>query len=127
MWAIDYSHIEPWLDAQDDETVALVFAALELLEEKGPVLGRPLVDTIHGSRIKNLKELRPASTGRSEVRILFAFDPVRQAIMLVAGNKAEAKNAKRKWSGWYKLAIPQAEKLFETHIMNLEAQDVWPE
>lgn len=38
-------------------------------------LGRPLVDTIKGSRHKNMKELRPGSAGRSEIRILFAFDP----------------------------------------------------
>lgn len=74
--------------------------------------------------MKNLKELRPASTGRSEVRILFAFDPARQAIMLVAGDKAQGKSAKRKWSGWYKQAIPQAEKMFKEHVGKMEAQDV---
>ncbi|WP_435694093.1 type II toxin-antitoxin system RelE/ParE family toxin [Streptomyces filamentosus] len=42
--------------------------------DSGPALGRPLVDRLQGCRIHNLKELRPASSGRSEVRILFVFD-----------------------------------------------------
>jgi hypothetical protein len=46
----------------------------------GPALGRPLVDTIHGSSVANLKELRPGT-----VRILFAFDPWRSSILLMAG------------------------------------------
>jgi len=47
-----------------------------------------LVDTVTASRHRNMKELRPGSSGRSELRILFAFDPKRQAILLVAGDKA---------------------------------------
>ena len=63
-------------------------AALEILRELGPQLGRPLVDTVTASRHKNMKELRPGSSGRSELRLLFAFDPERRAIMLFAGDKA---------------------------------------
>ena len=124
MWTIDYHKIEPWLDVQDEETVALVFAALEVLQEIGPNLGRPLVDTLRGSAVKNLKELRPASSGRSEVRIIFAFDPVRQAVMLIAGDKSKGKASREKWSGWYKKAIPEAERIWAEHIENLEASDV---
>ena len=46
MWVVDYRYIEGWLDDQDLETVASVFAALELLEREGPSLGRPLVDML---------------------------------------------------------------------------------
>ena len=88
MWEIDYGYIEDWLDSQSEETVAAVFAALEILESAGPNLGRPLVDSLQGSTAKNLKELRPASPGRSEIRIIFAFDPRRSAVMLLAGDKA---------------------------------------
>ncbi|MGO1594146.1 MAG: type II toxin-antitoxin system RelE/ParE family toxin [Ancrocorticia sp.] len=52
-----------------------MIAAIEVLREQEPQLGRPLVDTLIGSRHKNMKELRPGSSGRSELRILFAFDP----------------------------------------------------
>ncbi len=60
--------------------------------------------------VKNLKELRPGSSGRSEVRILFAFDPLRQAVLLVAGDKA------REWTRWYQRAIPLAERRFAEHV-----------
>ena len=57
-----------------------------------------------------MKELRPGSAGRSEIRILFAFDPRRQAILLVAGDKAG------RWRKWYKQAIPLADDRFDEHI-----------
>jgi hypothetical protein len=46
-----------------------------MLLEAGPELGRPLADRVHHSRLSNLKELRPGSAGRSEIRILYIFDP----------------------------------------------------
>jgi hypothetical protein len=61
--------------------------AIYALSRSGPALGRPLVDTITGSKIKNLRELRPGSSGSSEIRILFVFDPWRSAILLVAGGQ----------------------------------------
>jgi hypothetical protein len=89
-------------------------AVLNNLEVHGPGLGRPLVDTIKGSSLRNLKELRPGSSGASEVRMLFAFDPDRNAVILVAGDKAG------NWTGWYKDAIPLAEERYRKH---LEADD----
>lgn len=109
MWAIDYGYITAWLDSLDDETVSHIFAALERLELDGPAVGRPLVDTLTGSAVKNMKELRPPSPGDTEIRIIFAFDPKRQAIMLLGGDKSKGKNGKVKWSGWYRKAVPRAE------------------
>jgi hypothetical protein len=57
-----------------------------------------------------MKELRPGSSGTSEIRILFAFDPWRSAILLLAGDKAG------KWNRWYAEAIPQAERLYEIYL-----------
>ena len=110
MWNIDAALIEDWVASLDVGSRAQVFAALQLLEEKGPQLGRPLVDTVTASRHRNLKELRPGSTGRSELRVLFAFDPERRAIMLVAGDKAG------NWSHWYRRNIPIADDLLDRHI-----------
>jgi hypothetical protein len=70
-----------------------------MLIEGGPELGRPLVDRIHHSRLSNLKELQPGSAGRSEIRILYVFDPKRNAVLLVAGDKAG------QWESWYRSAI----------------------
>lgn len=91
-------------------------AALEILREFGPQLGRPLVDTVTASRHKNMKELRPGSSGRSELRLLFAFDPERRAIMLLAGDKAG------NWTRWYKRSIPVADDLFDDHLRRLRGE-----
>jgi len=58
------------------------------LREEGPTLGRPLVDRLKATKIHHLKELRPGSRGRSEIRIIFAFDPTRSALLLLGGDKA---------------------------------------
>lgn len=91
--------------------------AIDRLAEAGPALGRPLVDSLAHSRIGNLKELRPGSAGRSEVRILFAFDPWRSAILLTGGDKSGA------WQGWYHRAIPHAEELYEEYLKEREAEE----
>ena len=69
--------------AQADADALL--AAIRVLRDGGPTLGRPLVDTATASQHPNTKELRPGSTGRTEIRVLFAFDRVRKAILLVGG------------------------------------------
>lgn len=102
--------VETWYDnlcVDDEKTAALVAAAIDLLEQDGPGLARPLADRIEGSKLHNLKELRPGSSGGSEVRILFVFDPKRQAILLVAGDKSG------QWSDWYAENIPTAEERFD--------------
>ncbi|MCI0142093.1 type II toxin-antitoxin system RelE/ParE family toxin [Arthrobacter bambusae] len=114
VWNVDLDFVEPWLLGLDQDSYEQVIAALELLAERGPHLGRPLVDTVVRSRHKNMKELRPGSSGRSELRILFAFDPERHAILLVAGDKAG------NWSKWYKTNIPIADDLFDDHLRILK-------
>lgn len=81
-------------------------AAIDKLEADGPTLGRPLVDRIKGSKLHALKELRPGSTGATEVRILFIFDPERQAVLLIAGDKSG------QWSDWYTDNILVAEQRY---------------
>lgn len=73
------------------------------------------MDRIKGSKYHNMKELRPASAGATEVRILFAFDPRREAIFLVAGDKSG------NWEGWYREAIPLADERYAEHLEALEA------
>lgn len=87
-----------------------VNVAIDMLAEIGPALGRPMVDTLQGSPIRNLKELRPRSGRDVAIRVLFVFDPWSQAVLLVAGNKAGD------WSRWYKTAIPVAEGAYETWL-----------
>jgi hypothetical protein len=91
----------------DVETYRSVNVAIDMLAEIGPALGRPLVDTLQGSSISNLKELRPRSGRDVAIRIIFVFDPWSQAVLLVADNKAGD------WSRWYQTAIPAAEVAYE--------------
>jgi hypothetical protein len=107
------AQVEGFLDElyeSDRDGHRLVNQAILVLERNGPGEGRPLVDTITASRIANMKELRPPSAGRSEVRILLVFDPWRSVILLVAGDKSG------QWEKWYRAAIPQAEQLYEDYL-----------
>lgn len=113
MWSVDIELIVGWLTSLDDGSREQVVAAIELLEDLGPQLGRPIVDTVSASRHRNMKELRPGSSGRSELRVLFAFDPERTAIMLIAGDKAGD------WKRWYKKNIQMADDIFDAHLNGL--------
>ncbi|MCK9893256.1 type II toxin-antitoxin system RelE/ParE family toxin [Frankia sp. AgB32] len=98
--------VRDWIDGLDAAAHARVVQAIDLLAEAGPGLGRPLVDTISGSSVPNLKELRPGT-----VRILFCFDPWRSSILLVAGDKAG------QWTAWYAEAIPLAEQRYKNYLV----------
>lgn len=107
-----------WYLALDDADKDQVEAAVALLEEQGPTLGRPTVAEIDlskekGSHPHNLKELRPGT-----MRVLFLFDPRRSAILLVGGNKAGD------WARWYRRAIPLAERLYEEYLADLTREGV---
>lgn len=110
MWTVEIELIEEWLEQLDQSSYQQFVAALELLAEQGPQLGRPLVDTVTGSRHRNMKELRPGSSGRSELRALFAFDRDRRAVVLVAGDKSG------NWKKWYRANLPVADDLFDEHL-----------
>ena len=88
-----------------------------LLRDFGPGLGRPTVDTLKGSKHTNMKELRFTWTG--EVwRVAFAFDPERQAILLVGGDKGGADQRR-----FYKRLIAVADERFDDHLSTLRASN----
>ena len=80
------------------------------LEAHGPALGRPFVDTIAQSRHANMKELRPLA---SSIRVFFAFDPRRTAILLIGGDKAG------RWQTFYDDYVPQADALYDEHLATI--------
>lgn len=100
-----------WFGTQEKALRRAVGAYIGLLEQQGPQLRRPYADTLEGSKISNLKELRVQHRGEP-YRILYAFDPKRQALLLIGGNKAGDKR-------WYKRMIPLAETIFERHLKTL--------
>jgi hypothetical protein len=116
-WSVEFHpSCEAWADDLDQQDAEALLAAIRILRDDGPTLGRPLVDTIKGSRHANMKELRPGSTGRTEIRVLFAFDMERQAILLVGGDKSDD------WRGWYKVSIPIADERFAEHQEKITLQ-----
>jgi hypothetical protein len=82
-----------------------------MLQQRGPGLGRPYVDTVIGSRHPNMKELRPGT-----IRVLFAFDPTRTAILLIGGDKRD------RWQAFYAEMIPLADDLLDEHIKDIETE-----
>ena len=87
-----------------------LLAHAQLLQEFGPNLGRPTVDTLKGSRHAHMKELRFSWKGQVW-RIAFAFDPNRQAILLVGGDKCGADQRR-----FYKRLLCIADARYESHL-----------
>lgn len=104
-----------WIDAQPVALRNKISAELLNIGFWGPYLGRPLVDTVKGSRYPNMKELRMTWNG-DPYRIFFAFDPQRQALVLCAGNKSGRKR-------FYETLIRQADALFTLHLADLEKEN----
>lgn len=115
MWEVITTEcFDEWFLAQDDAFRESIYEAMGILEKFGPRLGRPYVDTLNGSIFPNMKELRVQHAG-NPIRAFFAFDPIRQAIVLCAGDKT-GLNEKR----FYKDMIRLADAEFSNHLLKLE-------
>lgn len=113
-WSVEFHPAcRQWAEGLEQADAEALLAAVRVLRDQGPTLGRPLVDTLKSSRHNNMKELRPGSTGRTEVRVLFAFDLERRAILLVGGDKRDD------WDHWYESNIPIADDRFDEHQAKL--------
>jgi hypothetical protein len=114
MWDVEVTgQFATWYRSLENDALEAVTAAVNRLQEHGPALGRPFVDTIKGSRHANMKELRPLG---GNLRILFAFDPRRSAILLLGGDKTH------RWRDWYKEMIPKADALYDEHLETLRRE-----
>jgi hypothetical protein len=115
-WEVEFTdEFEAWwndLSGEEEE----INAKVELLEERGPTLPRPHVDRVHQSRHQNMKELRGELGGKSDkeyLRVLFAFDPRRTALLLLGGDKTDDPS-------WYDRFVPIADDLFDQHLAELK-------
>jgi hypothetical protein len=97
-WYQDMSEAE-----KDDFEVAV-----DLLEQHGPILQYPWSSQIRGSKLRTMRELR-YQHGGDPYRVLYVFDPERQAVLLLGGNKGG--NAR-----WYIQNIPKAERLYQQYL-----------
>jgi hypothetical protein len=116
-WAVEIGdEFEPEFDRLHEDVRTEILALALLLERFGPQLGRPRVDTLHGSRHANMKELR-FSAAHGEWRVAFAFDPKRRAILLVAGDKSGGSQKR-----FYRELIRKADERFEAHLARLKKE-----
>ena len=115
VWEIEASdEFSAWYrDLSDGEADSVNFS-VDLLERAGPALGRPHVDTLKGSHIPNLKELRVQHQGRP-IRILFVFDPRRVGYLILGGDKTGDPD-------WYRTLMPQAEKIYARHLEEIRRE-----
>ena len=114
-WIVEIGdEFEPEFDCLHEDVRTEILALSRLLQLVGPHLGRPRVDTLHGSRHANLKELR-FSAARGEWRVAFAFDPKRKAILLVAGVKSGVSEKR-----FYRELIRKAEERYDAHLVRLK-------
>lgn len=93
-----------------------ILALARLLQQFGPQLGRPRVDTLNGSRHANMKELRFSAAG-GEWRVAFAFDTRRKGILLIAGDKSGGSEKR-----FYRELLRKADSRFDNHLARLERE-----
>lgn len=116
-WAVEIGdEFEPEFDRLDENVQTEILALSRLLQQFGPHLGRPRVDTLKGSDHANMKELR-FSVGDGEWRLAFAFDPKRKAVLLVAGDKSGGSEKR-----FYRRLIRRADARFDAHLARLKAK-----
>ena len=112
-WEVEFTdEFEHWWESLSHAEQEEISAKVELLEERGPVLPRPHSDVIKSSRHANMKELR-GSVNEQQLRVLYAFDPRRTAILLIGGDKSG--NPK-----WYNEFVPKADDLFDEHLRQIK-------
>jgi hypothetical protein len=94
-----------------------LLAHLKLLQQFGPHLGRPRVDTLSGSKHANMKELL-FDVADGVWRFAFAFDTKRRAAVLVGADKSGGSEKR-----FYRRLIAKADERFDRHLANIKAEE----
>lgn len=114
-WAVKMAdEFDPEFDSLPEDVRTEILAWSLVLEQFGPQLGRPRVDTLKGSRHANMKELR-FSAADGEWRVAFALDPQRTAILLAAGDKSGGSQKR-----FYRDLLRKADQRFLSHLSRLK-------
>ncbi|WP_423918675.1 type II toxin-antitoxin system RelE/ParE family toxin [Candidatus Poriferisodalis sp.] len=100
-----------WARSLSDEHRARLQRAEHRLIHQGPNLGRPIADSVRGSKYSNMKELRPART----LRAFYVLDPWQRVLMLCGGDKSAGQQGEK----WYRKMIRRADRLYGTHLASL--------
>ena len=111
-WAVEYTDEfeEGWESLSESEQED-ISASVQLLEERGPNLGFPHSSGISGSKHSHMRELRIQHNG-NPYRTLYAFDPRRNAVLLIGGNKTGNNR-------WYETYIAIADRVYDEHLQQL--------
>ncbi len=118
-WTVEIGdEFEPEFNGLHEDVRTEILALTRLLQQFGPQLGRPRVDTLSGSRHANMKELR-FSAADGEWRVAFAFDTKRKAILLVAGDKSGVRE-----KAFYRHLITKADDRFDAHLNRLKQKEL---
>ena len=121
-WETEESaEFDEWFDKLGEDDQIQVIAAVEYLEQTGPAARMPLSYPIKQDNSCAMKELRPGSSGRSEVRILYAFDFRRKALLLLGGDKAERRDD---WDSWYDRNVKVADGIFQREVARARGEEV---
>ncbi len=114
MWdVVTVDRFDQWFLELSEAEQESILTGIFKLREFGPLLGRPDADSLKGSeQVKNLKELRVRHRGKP-YRVFFAFDPIRQAVLLCGGDKTSDKR-------FYQTMIPIAEAEFLNYLKTME-------
>ena len=113
-WEIEYTDaFEEWWDTLTEQEQEDATAIVELLGEHGAHLPFPYSSGLQGSRFSHMRELRIQSHG-DPLRVFYAFDQRRVAVLLIGGNKTGKEKQ------FYKQYVQRADALYEEHVQNLK-------
>lgn len=114
-WSVEYTdEFEAWWDSLTESEQDSVAVYVLILEQKGPSLSFPYSSGIKRSRHGHLRELRVQHQGRP-IRVLYAFDPRRVAVLLIGGLK---KGQDR----WYQTYVRLADEIYDDHLLSLKKE-----
>ncbi|AQS88192.1 hypothetical protein AA101099_1867 [Neoasaia chiangmaiensis NBRC 101099] len=114
-WVVEHTdEFEAWFDSLSEKEQEDVYASGLLLEERGPSLRFPMCSGVSGSRHDHMRELRIQSGGLP-IRVFYAFDPRRAAILLIGGGKVGNDR-------FYSQMIPVADDLYDAHLSELRRE-----
>ncbi len=115
MWEVEYTdEFEEWWFALSEAAQDSITTVVTLLEERGAMLSFPYSSAIYTSRHSHMRELRIQHQG-SPIRIFYAFDPLRQAILLIGGDKTGNNR-------FYEEYVPIADRLYDEYLEELRKE-----
>jgi hypothetical protein len=114
-WEVEFTdEFGDWWNGLSEVEQESLDASVHLLEARGPDLGFPHSSGIKGSRHSHMRELRTQHGGKP-FRTLYAFDPLRAAILLIGGDKTGDER-------WYEKHVPIADRLYDEHVEQLRKE-----